>query len=297
MKQVLVGATLPQFTDDPDKLLDGARRAEALGLDSIWLFDHLWPLTGGRQRPIFECWGTLAWLAAATERIRIGTLVTRSTLRHPAVLAKMAATVATIAPGRVTIAIGSGDEVSRKENEAYGIAYREGDERIGQLVSTVRVVRDYLQSPTVSFDDDFVSIHDLPSSPAPDPAPTLWVGGRSDDVLETAARVADGWNGWGGTARRFREDAVSVAEYAAERDVELSWGGLVMLGETDAAARGKMGDRNPKEWIVGGPETVAGRLSEFVEAGARHVVATFPDPGAPGIYELLAERVRPAIGG
>jgi alkanesulfonate monooxygenase SsuD/methylene tetrahydromethanopterin reductase-like flavin-dependent oxidoreductase (luciferase family) len=295
MRDVLVGTTLPQFTEDPDKLLEGARRAEALGLDSIWVFDHLWPLTGGKQRPIFECWGTLAWLAAATERIGIGTLVTRSTLRHPAVLAKMAATVATIAPGRLTIAIGSGDEASRGENEAYGIPYLAGDERIAQLISTVRVVRDYLHAPAVSFDDEFASIHELPSSPEADPAPKLWVGGRSDDVLETAALVADGWNGWGGTPERFRQDAASVTEYAAERDVELSWGGLVMLDDTDAAAADRMGDRNPKGWIVGGPETVAARLDGFIEAGARHVIATFPDPGRAGVYELLAERVKPAL--
>jgi alkanesulfonate monooxygenase SsuD/methylene tetrahydromethanopterin reductase-like flavin-dependent oxidoreductase (luciferase family) len=295
MRDVLVGTTLPQFTDDPDKLLEGARRAEALGLDSIWVFDHLWPLTGGKERPIFECWGTLAWLAAATERIRIGTLVTRSTLRHPAVLAKMAATVAAIAPGRLTIAIGSGDEASRSENEAYGIPYLTGDERIAQLISTVRVVRDYLHSPAVSLDDGFVSIHDLPSSPGVDPAPRLWVGGRSDDVLETAALVADGWNGWGGTPTRFRQDAAGVTEYAGERDVELSWGGQVMLDETDAAAADRMVERSGKGWIVGGPETVAARINEFVEAGARHVIATFSDPGRAGVYELLAQRVKPLL--
>jgi alkanesulfonate monooxygenase SsuD/methylene tetrahydromethanopterin reductase-like flavin-dependent oxidoreductase (luciferase family) len=121
------------------------------------------------------------------------------------------------------------------------------------------------------------------------------VGGRSDDVLETAAVVADGWNGWGGTPTRFRQDAASVTEYAGERDVELSWGGLVMLGESDADATERMGDRNPKGWVVGGPETVGARMREFVDAGARHVVATFPDPGREGVYELLAERVKPLL--
>ncbi len=142
MSEVLLGTTLPQFTDDVDRFVNGARRAEQLGLDSVWFFDHLWPLTGGKHRSVFECWTALAWLAESTERIRLGTLVTRSSLRHPAVLAKMAATVGAIAPGRVTIAIGSGDEASRDENESYGIRYFAGAERIGQLTSTVRIVRD-----------------------------------------------------------------------------------------------------------------------------------------------------------
>ena len=296
MTDVLLGATLPQFTDDVDRFVEGARRAEALGLDSIWLFDHLWPLTGGKERPVFEGWTALAYVAQVTERIRIGTLVTRSSLRHPAVLAKMAATVGAIAPGRVTIAIGSGDEASRGENEAYGIEYFAGDDRIKQLVTAVRIVRDYLHEETVTFANDFYSIEDLRPSPRPDPVPKLWVGGRSDDVLEVAGRVADGWNGWGGSPKRFAQDAAGVVEYAGERDVELSWGGLVMLGPDDDAAAAKMGSRDPKEWVAGGPETVAARFNEFVAAGARHVIATFPDAGKDGVYELLANDVKPLLG-
>ena len=104
-------------------VVDGAHRAREAGLDSVFVFDHLWPLTGGKERPIFESWTTLAHIAAVTDTMDIGTLVTRSSLRHPAVLAKMAATVASIAPGRLIVAIGSGDEMSRPENEAYGIPY------------------------------------------------------------------------------------------------------------------------------------------------------------------------------
>ena len=62
MKELLIGVSLPQFTEEPKRLLDGANRAEAAGLDSLWLFDHLWPL-GRKDRPILECWSTLAWLA------------------------------------------------------------------------------------------------------------------------------------------------------------------------------------------------------------------------------------------
>lgn len=290
-----MGTTLPQFTGDRARFVEGARRAEALGLDSIWVFDHLWPLTGGKERPVLECWTALSWVAAATSTIRVGTLVTRSSLRHPAVLAKMAATVASIAPGRVTIAIGSGDEASRDENEAYGIPYFAGDARIEELLSTVRVVSAYLTGEPVSMTDDYVTIEDLPPSPAAETPPTIWVGGRSDDVLEVAGTIAGGWNGWGGTPERFAQDAATVAGYAGGRSVELSWGGLVMLGSDDHAAESKLGDRSRRGWIVGGPERVGDRLREFVDGGARHVIVTLPDPHGHGVYELLAGRVRPRL--
>ena len=295
MSDVLVGTTLPQFTDDPDRFIEGARRAEELGLDSIWVFDHLWPLTGGKERPIIECWTALGWIAQETSSITIGTLVTRSSLRHPALLAKMAATIGSIAPGRLTVTIGSGDEMSRDENESYGIPYYAEDDRVAQLVSCVRCVHECFRSDTVTMADEYVSVTDLPVSPAPEPAPKLWVGGRSDDVLEVAGTIADGWNGWGGGPKRFAQDAAGVAGFAGDRPVELSWGGLVMLGPDDDAAAEKMGDRSRKGWIVGGPETVADRFGRFVEAGARHLIATFPDPWRPGVYEGLAE-VKASLG-
>ena len=291
----MVGVSLPQFTDDPCKLIDGVRRAEAAGLDSIWLFDHLWPLSGSRERPVFECWSTLAWVAAITESITIGTLVTRSSLRHPALLGKMAATVGAIAPGRLTVGIGSGDELSKAENEAFGIPYYPGDERIDQLVSTVKVVRRYLHEASVTYHDDFAAIDDLPASPRPEPPPRIWVGGRSEQVLEVAGTEADGWNGWGGTPEVFAADSQLVLDYAGDRPMELSWAGQVIFGDTDRAAVDKLGPRNPKQYLVGAPESVAEGLLRYVEAGARHLIIGFPDAATPGVYETLAEIVVPII--
>jgi len=295
VSDVLVGVTLPQFTDDPDRFIDAARRAEELGIDSVWLFDHLWPLSGGKERPIIECWTGLAWLAEETSSIGIGTLVTRSSLRHPALVAKMAATVGEIAPGRLTVTIGSGDEMSRAENEAFGIRYFAEDDRVGQLTSAVRCVYHCLSEETVTMEDDYVSLRDFPPSPGPEPRPKLWVGGRSDDVLEVAGTVADGWNGWGSGPKRFAQDAATVVGYAEGRAIELSWGGLVMLGRDDDEADEKMGDRERNGWTVGGPATIAERLGAYVEAGARHLIATFPDPWRPGVYERLATEVAPHL--
>jgi alkanesulfonate monooxygenase SsuD/methylene tetrahydromethanopterin reductase-like flavin-dependent oxidoreductase (luciferase family) len=283
---------LPQFTSDPRRVVDGARRAEAAGLDSIWLFDHLWPLSGGRQRPIFESWTTLAHLSAVTTSIKVGTLVSRSSLRHPAVLARMAATAAEVAPGRVIVAIGSGDHLSRDENTAFGLPYFDDAERVAQLESTVEVVRRLLRPGTVSHRDPFVALDGLPAN-APEPAPPVWVGGRTRATLEIAARLADGWNSWASTPEEFAEEAAVVTAAAGGRPIELSWGGLVALGRTDADAESKLGDRDPSEWLVGGPERVRRGLDAVAEAGASHLVITLADAARPGSYELLAETLAP----
>jgi alkanesulfonate monooxygenase SsuD/methylene tetrahydromethanopterin reductase-like flavin-dependent oxidoreductase (luciferase family) len=295
MTDVRIGVSLPQFTSDPAVFASGLERAQRAGLDSAWVFDHLWPLGGGKERPVLEGWTSLAWAAAASSEIEIGTLVTRSSLRHPALLGKMAAAVAAIAPGRLVVGIGSGDRLSKPENDAFGIPYYSGGRRIAQLISTVRAVKDYVTHDGLTRHDDFAAIADLPTSPRPQPPPRIWVGGRGEELLEFAGGIADGWNGWGGTPERFAQDAGTVAGAAGDRPIELSWGGQMILARTDAAAAELLGDRNPDEFIVGGPATAAERLAAFVEAGARHLIVAFPNASDPEPYELLGGEVAPAL--
>lgn len=289
-----LGVTLPQFTDDPGRLVDAARCAEDVGIDSVWVFDHLWPLSGSRQRPFIECWTALTWIARVTARVRLGTLVTRSSLRHPALVAKMAATVAAIAPGRLVVAIGSGDQLSRAENEAFGLPYYEADERIGQLRSVVHAVRALLNSERVTMSDSFVELDGLRLIPRPDSPPPVWVGGRSDDVLEIAGTIADGWNAWSAGPGSFARDAASVLDYSGGRALTLSWGGQALLGRDEAEARSLAAGRNADAFVVGGPESMALHLAELHDAGAHEAVLAFPDAGVER-YRLLGERVRPLL--
>jgi alkanesulfonate monooxygenase SsuD/methylene tetrahydromethanopterin reductase-like flavin-dependent oxidoreductase (luciferase family) len=271
---VRLGVTLPQFTQDAARFREAALEAEELGFDSVWVFDHMWPLTGGRERPALEAWSCMGWLAAATERITIGTSVTRSSLRHPAVLAHMAACVADIAPGRLVMGIGSGDDKSRAENEAFGIDYWAEEERVDQLRSTVELVLAYLSGKQVTKEDDFVTVRDLPARP-PAERPAIWVAGRADATLEVAAHLADGWNAWGGTPSDFAVDAGSVLEMAAGRDILLTWSGLVPQG-TD-------------------PVELRDRLLGYVEAGARHLILTFEGRLTRQRLQSVASEVLPAL--
>lgn len=287
---------LPQFTSDATRVIDAATRAEELELDSIFLYDHLWPLAGGKERPILESWTTLAWLAASTTKIRIGSLVTRSTLRHPAVLAKMVATVGAIAPGRLIAGIGSGDKLSREENEAFGLPYYAGDDRTDELRSVVEIVTRFLREDRVSVHDDFHEIRDLPTSPRAESPPAVWVGGRGEELLRTAGELADGWNGWGGSPRRFAQDAHVVLDAAQGRPVELSWAGQMVLGKTRDQARDKLGGRDPLRYLVGDANDLARHLESYIDTGARHIVMSFTDAARPETYELYAQvRARLAL--
>lgn len=262
-----LGVTLPQFGSDAPRVMAAARRAEALGLDSVWLFDHMWPLSGGRLRPILEAWTTLAGVAAATSAVTVGTLVTRATVRNPAVLGRMAATVSAIAPGRLVVGIGTGDELSRAENEAFGLPYAAGRDRISHLEAAVAAL----------------------GSAAPEVP--VWVGGRSERVVRVAARIADGYNAWGvdapGLARR-----VELLR-SAGRGVVATWGGRAVLAATDAeaAARARGG-----EDVVGAPAAVAAHLADIAAAGASHLVVAFAGADAAAGFELLAAEVRPRLG-
>jgi alkanesulfonate monooxygenase SsuD/methylene tetrahydromethanopterin reductase-like flavin-dependent oxidoreductase (luciferase family) len=291
-----LGVTLPQFNDDPARVVDGALRAEALGLDSVWLFDHLWPLTGGKRRPLFESWTTLAYLAEHISAIRIGTLVTRSTLRHPALLAKMAGTVASVAPGRLIVAVGSGDSLSRAENDAFGLPRFSGARRRAQLDSTLRVLIHSARAEALSQHDDFVRLDSFPLSPRPPSRPSFWAGGRAPKMLEVAGRLADGWNGWGLGPADIARSAAAVRSAAGGRAVKITWAGLALLAEDDASAHAKLGPRDPSAYLVGGPERVATELRARAEAGATHLILTFPDAADPHTYELLAKQVRPRLG-
>lgn len=286
------GVTLPQFTDDPDRFVSGARKARDLGFDSVWVFDHLWPLGGKRERPILECWTALAHLAAAVDHVGIGTLVTRSSLRAPALLAKMAATVGAIAPGRLTVGLGSGDSLNEAENTAFGAPFYEGGDRIGQLVSTLEVLQRFLKTGRAELNDEFVDVS-IPSSPrVAEPVP-VWVGGRSVEVLEVAGRIADGWNGWGANLETFAEDAAKVRSVAGTRPFEISWAGQVILAGSDAEAEAELGARDPAQFVTGGPAAVRRALAGAIEAGATHLVVALPHVDRPGALESLAEALGP----
>ena len=140
-----VGLVLPLFSGDPAKVLAFARHAEDLGYDGVFAFDHFFPPGAAGDRPSLEAFSTLAAVAAVTERITLGTLVTRASLRPAGLLAKLATSLDDLSGGRMVLGVGTGDPIDKPEHDAYGLPYLEKEERRPHVVETVRAVKGLLR--------------------------------------------------------------------------------------------------------------------------------------------------------
>lgn len=271
-----VGLTLPSFVEDPATPLAVARAAEAAGIHGVFALDHLFRTTPtGTIRPALECSALLGALATATRRIAIGTLVVRSTLRPPATLAAALDTVQRIAGPRLLVGVGAGDSESRAEMETFGLPFGREAERLATLRAALRVLRG----------------RGYP----------VWVGGRARHVGLLAAEGADGWNRWGGSPDVYRRELTEVhglverLGHAPGRFIP-SWGGLVLVGETDADAEKKAASRTvAPDVIVGGPERVADGLRSYLDAGARWIILGPLDSSDPDNAGILGEAVLPLL--
>ena len=196
-----VGVTLPQFRDEADSALQAARRAEDLGLDGVFCFDHLWPM-GQPDRPALSSGPLLGALAASTSTISLGTLVARIGLLPDEVLVAVLSSLSVISTGRFIAGIGTGDHLSRPENEAFGLPFESAGGRRARLLTVASAVQR----------------EGVP----------VWLGGGGRQTVELAREVGAAVNLWDGDARR-------VAELAAA-GVEVTWGGTVGRTASEAMA-------------------------------------------------------------
>ncbi|MFC4439329.1 MULTISPECIES: TIGR03560 family F420-dependent LLM class oxidoreductase [Natrialbaceae] len=298
-----VGVILPQYGTDLETIRRVATDAESLGYDAVWLEDHLQSWIGDPRRETAECWTTLAAVAEATERIRLGSLVTSQSYRHPSLLAKMAATVDRVSDGRLELGLGAGwyaDEYDR-----FGYEFRKPPaERIRRLRETVEILQGLWTNETFSYEGDAldVTLEDAFCEPQPvqDPHPPIWIGGGGEKfTLRYAAELADGWNygtlepeGFAEKLAVLREHCESEERYEAiDRSAEL----FVFVDETDEAAERKRSQfaenylpdepSEPREFFLsayvetaptGSPETIRERLEEYEDVGIETFMLAVP---------------------
>src|SRR6266478_4719972 len=182
-----------------DTLLDLWRHAAASGWDAACVTDHFMPNTPDRVGDTMECWTTLAALAAVVPKMRLGTIVSGNTYRHPAVLAKMAAQVDVISGGRLICGVGAAWQ--QNEHDAYGIPFYTVAERLARLDEACQVLKALWTQDKTTFKGRYYQLSDAPLAPKPvqRPHPELMIGGGGEKVtLKIAARHADHWNVWGG---------------------------------------------------------------------------------------------------
>jgi alkanesulfonate monooxygenase SsuD/methylene tetrahydromethanopterin reductase-like flavin-dependent oxidoreductase (luciferase family) len=318
-----VGLTLPSFQSEPDRVLAVARAAEEAGLDGVFAFDHLFRRRGdapeGARRPALELLTMTAAVAAATERIMVGTLVARATLRPPATLRAAFDTLARIAPGRFIAGLGGGDDESVAEDRAFGVLPGDPPPAGGWPGPGPSPGPGVGVSPGPGAVSPGPSARAAGSPGSEDSGPgdlgpyrlarleaavealasrayPVWVAGRSPAALRLAAGRADGWNRWGGDAAAFAAAADRMRQElaAAGRDpvrFTSTWGGLAVLAPNETEARAKRdrlgGDRPGVVW--GGPSQVAETIAGYAAAGAAWVILGPIDSSNPANASLLGE--------
>jgi alkanesulfonate monooxygenase SsuD/methylene tetrahydromethanopterin reductase-like flavin-dependent oxidoreductase (luciferase family) len=166
-----------------------ALEAEASGLDSVWVYDHLLFRFDGEATGIHECWTILAAIAEATSRVELGTIVMCTGFRNPALLAKMAATLDHVSGGRLTLGIGCGWH--DPEYEAFGYPT---DHKVGRFEEALTVIRGLIREGRADLDGRWVQAADAVLLPPARPDLPILIAAKRPRMLELTARHADAWN-------------------------------------------------------------------------------------------------------
>jgi F420-dependent oxidoreductase-like protein len=182
------------------EVLELAKHVEQTGWDGFWYADHFMPNAPDTSAPWPEAWTTLTAIGANVPRIRIGTLVSGNTYRHPAVLAKMVATLDHITAGRVVLGLGSGWQ--ENEHDQYGLPFYTTRERLERLDEACQIIKSLYTNPKTDFDGKFYKLSDASLEPKPvqHPLPLLIGGGGEKRTLRIVAEHANEWNVWGDVA-------------------------------------------------------------------------------------------------
>ena len=288
-----VGLFLPQLRMDFPTIEARVRLADELGFHSVWFMDHLTP-PAGPGYDCFEGWTLASALARVTERIHLGHLVLCDAFRHPALLAKMAATLDVITEGRLELGLGWGSvpaEIGR-----FGFGEATNRQRAGRLDETLQVLGLMFSGDEFDFDGEFFTLHGAVGRPRPTTGTVpVHLGGAGEQLtLPLVAKHADWWNcpsyaverldelrPQTGSARVSLQRPVGLAPSSADRDEVVaqaerrfgSWGGLV----------------------AGTPDEVATALRADVDRGVELFTIPFTDFATPETLQLFAAEVLPAL--
>ena len=294
------GFVIPQNwgLSDPMDVINIGVRAEALGYDSVWVNHHI--LNVGyiydrlEDRPYYDALTTLTWVAAKTERVRLGTTVLVLPYLNPLVLAKTVATLDVMSGGRVTLGVGVG--MLREENEALGSDFAT---RGAYADESIEVMRDLWTSEDPRHSGRFFDYGGFKFSPKPAQSPgiPILVGGMSRAAMRRAARLGDGWHPNGGSMDGLK------AGFEAVRNMARSFGrdpdevNLVVRAELDVLDAPSPDTSSP---MVGDPDQLLRSLAAYEALGASEIALQVSDSDVDRIHraqEAFAERVIPRARG
>lgn len=285
------------------EVLDLARHVEGTGWDGVCYADHFMPNAEDTSGPWAESWTTIAALGAAVPRIRIFPLVTGNTYRHPAVLAKMAATVDHICGGRLVLGLGAGWQ--ENEHRAYGIPFYTLGERLARLEEACQVIKGLFGAEKTTFRGRYYQLEDAPLEPKPvqDPLPLLIGGGGEKVTMRIAARYADEWNVWG-DVDTLRHKMSVLDRHCADvgRDpaqIQRSACAMLFLSDDEKFLERIRGGGPGRPIVVGNVEQVQETLRAYQKAGVDELI--IPDFNLGGrdqklsVLDRFIDQVAPAV--
>jgi alkanesulfonate monooxygenase SsuD/methylene tetrahydromethanopterin reductase-like flavin-dependent oxidoreductase (luciferase family) len=310
MNKIKLGALCwNQYTEWPS-LLEAGVRADRLGYDTLWTWDHLYPIVGDPHGPNYEGWLTITAWAARTEHVRMGLMVGANPYREPTLVAKMATTLDQISNGRAILGIGA----AWFEGEAHDFGFEFGSgapERLRWLGQALPIMRGMLDGtePSAPEGSRYRASH-VRNDPLPIQRhlPICIGGGGEKVTLRLVARYADMNNLGGGIEAVQRKEAILLEHCAAvgrnPAEIERTVGaGVVMIRDNRAEAERLLREafarnRVAQPWTdqpVGTPEDVAERLAPYVEFGYRHLIAAFPSTYDSESMTRLMTEVKPLL--
>lgn len=263
-----------------DVLVDRWRLFEQLGFDSVWDCDHF-NQPSRPEGPYYEGWTLLAALAARTERIRVGVLVSSNTFRHPALLAQQAVTVDHVSGGRLELGIGAGWYVG--EHERFGVEFPDPGERVARFREAIEIIDALMTQDLVSFDGRHYSLKEAAVRPAPlqRPRPPFTLGAHRTRMLQICAEFADAWNSFG------------TVEEIAERNAILD-AHCTDLGRPPSAIRRSLYCWSAMMPQQGMPDPWSSRdafdevIGRYTEVGVNEFIIDQPRPDQQGVLEAVA---------
>lgn len=305
-----IGIYLPHMGLSFDDVLHRTRRCEDLGVDSLWLYDHLYA-PGMPEYPSMEAWTLATALLARTERIRVGHMVLCNQFRHPVTLAKMAATLDQISGGRLSLGIGSGS--IEDEHRRAGLSWGTFAQRSARLGETLQILHQAFSEERIDFAGAHFTVTDLPVKPGAlqKPRPPIVVGGVGEKyTLPLVARYADVWNvptyALGEIDTKLaalQSNCHRIGRDPAE--IVLSVEAVLALAPDDAALPGVRAAAEKRfsdpgfglheAGLIGTPTTVVDRLGELADMGFGQIVLFTHDRCSDQTLELLTTEVIPKL--
>lgn len=300
-----VGVFLPLAGLDWNALRTRAGLVERLGYESLWLDDHFWfPTRPGEAH--LDVLTALSGLAVATERLVLGPLVLCQSYRSPALLAKMAASLAQLSGDRLVLGLGAG--WMEEEYRAYGYPFPPPRTRLDQLEETLQIVRRMLRDERATFEGAHYRVSDAPQLPKPGKLPLL-LGGASERLIRLVARHADAWNCPNPAWRELPAKRARLRELCAEAgrdpsEVEVSEQVMVVLvaREADVPAARERIARDLAGFVkldgdvhIGTAPMVAEALRGRIALGVERLIVMFGDFGSAEQLEAFATGVLPQL--